>query len=56
MHIERVAIIGAGVGGLTAAKSLANAGLKVIVYERASAVGGIWYAAAHPSLRLSHPY
>lgn len=36
----RVAVIGAGVGGLTAAARLAHAGLRVTVYEKNARVGG----------------
>ncbi|WP_431281978.1 1-hydroxycarotenoid 3,4-desaturase CrtD [Humitalea sp. 24SJ18S-53] len=40
MRSERVAIIGGGVGGLTAALLLAARGLDVILLERAATVGG----------------
>lgn len=40
MRSERVAIIGSGVGGLTAALLLAARGLDVLVLERAATVGG----------------
>lgn len=36
----RVAVIGAGVGGLTAAARLAHAGLRVTVFEKNASVGG----------------
>ena len=38
--MTRVAVIGAGVGGLSAAISLASAGLRATVFERAESVGG----------------
>jgi 1-hydroxycarotenoid 3,4-desaturase len=37
---RRVAVIGAGIGGLTAAIDLANAGFEVMVFERADHPGG----------------
>jgi len=37
---ERVAVIGAGIAGLTAARRLADAGLDVIVYEARDRIGG----------------
>lgn len=40
--IKRVAVIGAGVSGLTAARHLLAAGVEVILYERSSTVGGVW--------------
>jgi cation diffusion facilitator CzcD-associated flavoprotein CzcO len=38
----RVAIIGAGVAGLTTAKVLKQAGHEVIVYDKTPDVGGVW--------------
>lgn len=46
MHVERVAIIGAGVSGVVSAKNLGAAGLQVKVFERSSTLGGIWYVIA----------
>jgi cation diffusion facilitator CzcD-associated flavoprotein CzcO len=40
---KRVAVIGAGVSGLTSAKHLKAAGVEVVVYERSSKCGGNWY-------------
>ncbi|KAL4868672.1 hypothetical protein BDV12DRAFT_197020 [Aspergillus spectabilis] len=40
---ERVAVIGAGVSGLTAAKHLCSFGIRVSIFERPAAVGGIWH-------------
>jgi dimethylaniline monooxygenase (N-oxide forming) / hypotaurine monooxygenase len=39
---RRVAIVGAGVAGLTAAKALLEEGLSPVVFERAARVGGLW--------------
>ena len=41
-EIKRVAVIGAGVSGLTAAKHLKSRGLEVVIFERTSRVGGVW--------------
>ncbi len=40
MHTERIAIVGAGIGGLAAAIELAARGLDVSVFERAATPGG----------------
>ncbi|CAM6098527.1 unnamed protein product [Calypogeia fissa] len=45
----RVAVVGAGVAGLTAARTLARAGVEVVLYEKEKYVGG----HAYP-LRCSH--
>lgn len=39
---RKLAIIGAGAAGLVTAKTLMQAGLDVTVFEKGSAVGGIW--------------
>ncbi len=39
---ERHCIVGSGPGGLAAARAFRNLGLEVDVYERHSAIGGIW--------------
>lgn len=41
--IRTVAVIGAGVSGVSSALHLGAAGLDVTVYEQSSAPGGIWY-------------
>ncbi len=38
----RVAVIGAGVSGLAAAKCLLDEGIEPVVFERAAEVGGVW--------------
>ncbi len=37
----RVAIVGAGIGGLTAANALARRGVDAVVYEQAEALGEV---------------
>ena len=41
---KRIAVIGAGVSGVTTAKHLKASGIDVVVYERSSGCGGVWYA------------
>jgi cation diffusion facilitator CzcD-associated flavoprotein CzcO len=43
MPIPRVAIIGAGVAGLTAGKSLADRGIPYACFETSDDIGGNWY-------------
>ena len=38
---KTIAVIGAGIGGLSAAYDLVNAGNKVVVFEAAGSVGGL---------------
>src|ERR1051326_6589908 len=39
---QRVAVIGAGVSGLAAAKCLLDEGLEPVVFEQRSEIGGLW--------------
>src|ERR1700694_5227119 len=39
---RRVAVIGAGVSGLAAAKCLRDEGLEPVVFEQAQQIGGLW--------------
>ncbi len=41
-HPKRVAVIGAGMAGLVAAKELRDEGHDVVVYERTDGPGGVW--------------
>ena len=57
---QRVAVIGAGAGGLSAARHLLGAGHDVVVYEKGSRVGGLWVydndnglSAAYESLHIN---
>ncbi|HEX4060605.1 MAG TPA: NAD(P)/FAD-dependent oxidoreductase [Streptosporangiaceae bacterium] len=52
----RVAIIGAGVAGLTTAKVLNQAGHQVVVYDKAPDVGGVWSRTRrYPGLTTQSP-
>jgi cation diffusion facilitator CzcD-associated flavoprotein CzcO len=54
--VRRVAVIGAGAAGLTAARWLMDAGLEPTVFERTGALGGLWRpdtGLAYPSLRTN---
>jgi cation diffusion facilitator CzcD-associated flavoprotein CzcO len=42
-HQKRVAVIGAGVSGVTSAKHLKEAGIEVVVFERSRQAGGNWF-------------
>lgn len=39
---RRVAVIGAGMSGLTTAKALLEEGLEPVVFERSAQIGGVW--------------
>jgi cation diffusion facilitator CzcD-associated flavoprotein CzcO len=41
--VEKVAVIGAGISGVSSAAHLLRQGLKVTVFERSSQVGGVWH-------------
>lgn len=43
LPIKSVAVIGAGVSGVSAAAHLKAAGLEVTVFERTKTSGGVWY-------------
>ncbi|KAL8746083.1 MAG: hypothetical protein Q9190_001868 [Brigantiaea leucoxantha] len=64
--INSVAIVGAGISGVVAAKHLKASGLKVTVYERSGVIGGVWcyderlppepkYPSVKPSKAEAHP-
>ena len=52
----RVAVIGAGVSGLSTARVLSERGHKVTIFERKSEVGGVWkISRRHAGLKLQSP-
>jgi cation diffusion facilitator CzcD-associated flavoprotein CzcO len=40
---KSIGVVGAGVSGVATAAHLKEAGLDVIVFERSSFAGGVWY-------------
>lgn len=48
---KNIAIIGAGIGGMEAARVLTKRGHKVIVYEKSGRTGGVFNMAAAPSFK-----
>ncbi|KAJ3307750.1 hypothetical protein HDU76_004400, partial [Blyttiomyces sp. JEL0837] len=51
--IRKVAIVGAGVSGLTAARHFTEAGFEVTVFEKTSKIGGVW-AVTFPGATLQN--
>lgn len=51
----RVAIIGAGIAGLTAALELADAGVDYQIFDRHDEVGGTWYTTTYPGIGVDTP-
>lgn len=49
----RIAVIGSGISGITAARVLSRFGHEVIVYERMDRIGGVW-VLAYPGVRLQN--
>jgi cyclohexanone monooxygenase len=50
-----VIVVGAGMAGLYALKALRERGLRVLVLERASGVGGTWFWNRYPGARCDIP-
>ncbi|WP_200829896.1 flavin-containing monooxygenase [Microbacterium sp. SLBN-154] len=53
--VPRVAVIGAGFGGVAAAHSLQQSGAVVTLYERADRVGGVWRDNDYPGAACDVP-
>ena len=51
----RVAIIGAGMAGMTTALACADAGIDYEIYDRNDEVGGTWYTTVYPGLGVDTP-
>lgn len=51
----KVAVIGSGFAGITAAHRLKQAGLDFTVFEKNSDVGGVWWENTYPGCRLDTP-
>lgn len=51
----KVAIIGAGLSGVAAAVALRAAGVNYEVFERAPAIGGVWFQNAYPGAGVDTP-
>lgn len=52
---KRIAIVGAGMGGLCAAIKAREAGHEVLLYEHAASVGGTWRANRYPGVACDVP-
>lgn len=50
-----VAIIGAGLGGLCAAASLVKGAGRIVVFEKADDVGGVWRTNRYPNIACDTP-
>src|SRR5882724_7730305 len=49
----RIAIVGSGISGVAAGKTLKRFGHTVVLFERSAEVGGVW-AQAYPEVRLQN--
>lgn len=49
----RIAVIGSGVSGIAAAKTMMGFGHEIVVYEKSDRIGGVW-AAAYPGVTLQN--
>ncbi|KAE8155316.1 pantothenate transporter [Aspergillus avenaceus] len=55
LHINKVAVIGAGISGVVSAGHLLAAGLDVTVFERNQAAGGVWLYDERTPVEPSYP-
>jgi dimethylaniline monooxygenase (N-oxide forming) len=51
----RIAVIGAGISGITAANVLKKNGFEAIVFEKSENLGGVW-AVTYPNIHLQNTY
>lgn len=51
----RVAVIGAGISGISASYRLAQAGVEHTILEKGTEVGGVWWENSYPGCRLDTP-
>lgn len=54
-NIRTVAVIGAGISGVTSAAHLLRQGLEVTVFERSSTAGGVWHFDEETAIEPSYP-
>ncbi|ORY68280.1 uncharacterized protein BCR38DRAFT_463832 [Pseudomassariella vexata] len=52
---KQVAVIGAGISGITSAGHLLRHGLKVVLFERSSIAGGVWHYDPRSALEPPYP-
>ncbi|KAF4964948.1 hypothetical protein FSARC_7175 [Fusarium sarcochroum] len=52
---HKVAVIGAGISGVTATAHFVRYGLDVVLFERSAAAGGVWHFDPIPSLEPNYP-
>jgi len=55
LHNFKVAVIGAGMGGLNAAIQMKHAGIPYFVIEKNEDVGGTWWENRYPGARVDSP-
>ncbi|KAI4763755.1 dimethylaniline monooxygenase [Aureobasidium sp. EXF-3400] len=55
MDVKTVAVIGAGVSGVSSAIHLRNAGLEVTVFERGDVAGGVWVYNSRTAVEPAYP-
>jgi cation diffusion facilitator CzcD-associated flavoprotein CzcO len=50
---KQIAVIGAGISGIAAAKVFKKNGYEVVIFEKSTEIGGVW-AVAYPEVRLQN--